>query len=295
MTNTSTTSRGNIGPSEFDRDSKLDQLGNGRFGVVVPHRWSTGPGANGGFVAGLLARAALHNTKPGHDLRTLTVNYLRPSTPGPAEIDLNTIHAGRTLHLVDITLHREGKPLAIARATLATRREAVHQFLDRQSPDFPPPESLEPVDWYDDPNYLRARFDTRFVVGGRPPIELDRCESSSWLRTVDHAPVTNPLLVAMTDTSLPPPVMRPPHLGTSTLNLTVHVFEPIDDPIDDFLAVTNHSTVARDGYIDTDTEVWTRDGRLLAQGRQLSIAVPWVGAVTESPDSATAGSPTAEN
>ncbi len=264
-------------PSEFDSDTRLTPLDSERFAVDVPARWSTGPGANGGFVAGLLARAVLHETKPGHDLRTLTVNYLRPATPGPAEIKLDAIHTGRTLRIIDVTLHREGKPLTIARATLATRRETDHRFLDRQPPDFPPPETLEPVDWYDDPNYLRARFDTRFVVGGRPPIDLDRCESSSWLRTVDHAPVTNPLLVAMTDTSLPPPVMRAPHLGTSTLNLTVHVFEPIVEPIDDFLAVTNHSTVARDGYIDTDTEVWTRDGRLLAQGRQLSIAIPWIG------------------
>lgn len=264
--------------SEFDHDSALTPLEDGRFAVDVPGRWSTGPGANGGFVAGLLARAVLIGAEPGHDLRSVTVNYLRPATPGPAEIRLDTIHSGRTVRLIDATLHRDGKPLSIARTTLATRREMDHPFLDREPPNFPPPESLEPVDWYDDPNYIRARFDTRFVVGGRPPIELDRCESSSWLRTVDHAPVTNPLLVAMTDTSLPPAVMRPPHLGTSTLNLTVHVFEPIDKPIDDFLAVTNHSTVARDGYIDTDTEIWTRDGRLLAQGRQLSLAVPWVGA-----------------
>ena len=264
--------------SEFDRDTTLSPLADGRLEVEVPGRWSTGPGANGGFIAGLLARAVLSEARTGHDLRTLTVNYLRPATPGPAEIDLESIHTGRTLQLSDLTLRREGKPLAVARATMATRRDPEHRFLDRRPPTFPPPESLEPVDWYDDPSYIRARFDTRFVVGGRPPIALDRCESSSWLRTVDHAPVTNPLLVAMTDTSVPPPVMRPPHLGTSTLNLTVHVFQPIDDPIDDFLAVTNHSTVARDGYIDTDTEVWTRDGHLLAQGRQLSLAIPWAGA-----------------
>ncbi len=102
------------------------------------------------------------------------------------------------------------------------------------------------------------------------------------MRTIDHALVTNPLLVAMTDTSVPPPVMRTPSMGTSTLNLTVHLFEPVDTPIDDFLAVTNISTIARDGYVDTDTEIWTRDGRLLAQGRQLSLAIPWSGVAAGS-------------
>lgn len=263
--------------SEFDHDTALTGAGPGRFDVEVPARWSTGPGANGGFVAGLLTKAALEDAPLDQPLRMVSVHYLRPASPGAAHLGVAAVHRGRTMSLIDVVLERDGKSLALARVTLSADRDVEGAFLDRRPPNFPPPELVPTVDWYDDPNYLRSRFDTRFVVGGRPPIELDRCESSGWIRTVDHAPVTVPLLVAMTDTFVPPPVMRAPHWGTSTLNLTVHVFEPHATPIDDFLAVTNRSTVASAGHVDTDTEIWTRDGRLLALGRQLSLTLPWVG------------------
>lgn len=264
-------------PSEFDHDTAVTRAGPGRFNVDVPARWSTGPGANGGFVAGLLTKAALTDASVDQPLRTVSVHYLRPASPGPAHVTVAVVHSGRTTSLIDVVLERDDKLLTLARVTLSAHRDVEGGFLDRQPPGFPPPEQVPTVDWYDDPNYIRSRFDTRFVVGGRPPIELDRCESSGWLRTIDHAPVTVPLLVTMTDSFLPPPVMRAPHWGTSTLNLTVHVFEPDATPIDDFLAITNRSTVASAGHIDTDTEIWTRNGRLLAQGRQLSLTVPWAG------------------
>ena len=263
--------------SQFDHDTALTRAGPGRFDVDVPARWSTGPGANGGFVAGLLTKAALEDAPVDQPLRMVSVHYLRPASPGPARVGAAAVHRGRTMSLIDVVLERDGKPLALARVTLSAHRDVEGEFLDRQPPNFPPPEQVPTVDWYDDPNYVRSRFDTRFVVGGRPPIELDHCESSGWLRTVDHAPVTVPLLVAMTDAFVPPPVMRAPHWGTSTLNLTVHVFERNATPIDDFLAITNRSTVASAGHIDTDTEIWTRNGRLMAQGRQLSLTIPWAG------------------
>ena len=43
--------------------------------------------------------------------------------------------------------------------------------------------------------------------------------------------------------------------------------------VDDWVLVVFRSTVASDGFIEEDGELWSRDGRLLAQSRQLAVVL----------------------
>ena len=57
---------------------------------------------------------------------------------------------------------------------------------------------------------------------------------------------------------------------TPTIDLTVHIrdrLEPTPDPV---LAVFR-TKLARDGLMDEEGELWSGDGRLLVQSRQLSM------------------------
>ncbi len=258
--------------TEFEADTRCTPDGDGRFRVDVSDRWSVGTGANGGYAAGLLARA-IDLATPDRPLRSMTAHFLRPPTPGPATVEVDVVRAGRSLSVLDAALVRDGEALVVARAAVASPREAV-SFCDRPAPDFPPPAELEREDW-GEPDFIRRRYDTRYVEGTMPPVLSGRGVVSGWIRTVDDCPVDRPLAVALTDAWVPPVLMRTdPPLGASTIDLTIHLFDTLDEPYEGWCATTNTSTVLADGYVDTDTEVWTDDGRLLATARQLAATFP---------------------
>lgn len=259
---------------DFFDDTAVTLQSPGVFGVTISDRWSVGVGANGGYVAGLLTRALLHDlSDEQRQLRSLTTHFLRPALPGPATITVRVLRAGNTT-TADATLIANGKEIAIARGVIAGPR-ATSGWIHRAAPPFPDPESV-PLRGPMDDKTVPARYDIRFVTGGMPPPELSTAEASGWIRPADGAVVDVTHLVAITD-AFPPPIvmMAGPPLVASTIDLTVHVFPAGHHPTDDWLAVTNRSSVLADGYIECDTELWSREGQLLAQARQLGIAIAY--------------------
>jgi acyl-CoA thioesterase len=65
-------------------------------------------------------------------------------------------------------------------------------------------------------------------------------------------------------------------MGVPTVDLTVHFRAPLTPPLpdDDWFLAVFRSQMATDGFIEEDGEVWSRDGRLLAHSRQLSMTMP---------------------
>ena len=62
--------------------------------------------------------------------------------------------------------------------------------------------------------------------------------------------------------------------GVPTVDLTIHFRAQLPLPgarPDDFALVVFRSREARDGFVEEDGEVWSRDGVLLAQSRQLAV------------------------
>ena len=60
-------------------------------------------------------------------------------------------------------------------------------------------------------------------------------------------------------------------LAVPTLELTVHVRAPL--PLARDWVLGRYATrLARDGFLEEDAELFGRDGRLLAQSRQLALA-----------------------
>ena len=61
-------------------------------------------------------------------------------------------------------------------------------------------------------------------------------------------------------------------LAVPTLDLTVHLRAPHSRPHGWVLGLYRTRAV-RDGFLDEDATLWSRDGELLAQSRQLALVV----------------------
>ncbi len=275
--------------SDFHRETSVEQVDDTTFSTEISGRWSVGVGANGGYASALLVNALTQFSAglapeggAAPRLRSLTSHYLRPPTAGPAQITIEPVRLGRSLSVVDATMARDGKALVTVRAAIGTTQPTDApelRYLDRTPPDFPPPDSLA-RETVDDPTFVRSRYDTRYAVGEGVGATPGRSVTGGWIRTEDHAPVDVALAVALTDCWIPAPMTRAGFDAyvPSTVDLTSHITADLTEPYVGWVAVHNRSTVSFDGYVDTDTDVWSADGVLLAQGRQISVLIRRPGA-----------------
>ena len=147
-------------------------------------------------------------------------------------------------------------------------------------PDVPPPEELATNDPGTGP-VMRRRYEQRWAIGAPPFSGSTEALAGGWIRLApgegsdEHdapAPVDEVTLVAMADAWLPPIFSRlSTPAAVPTVDLTVHLRGPIPPDQDDWVLVVFRSSVASDGFIEEDGELWSRDGTLLAQSRQLAV------------------------
>jgi acyl-CoA thioesterase len=100
-------------------------------------------------------------------------------------------------------------------------------------------------------------------------------ETGGWIRLAERRPYDAALVAALSDAWYPAiftRVAKP--AGVPTIDLTVHLrsVEALQrmQP-DDWMAVRFRTTVAGEGYLEEDGELWSPDGTLVAHSRQLGV------------------------
>jgi acyl-CoA thioesterase len=183
---------------------------------------------------------------------------------------------GRAVTTATARLMQGGKLRALAVAAFGTAREGP-SFSQLTMPEALPPERAEPLPEPAISIPMRQRYESRLAfgaLGGRSPEAM----TGGWIRLrEDSGPVDAPLVAAYTD-AWPPAVFTrvdPTEVlgGVPTVDLTVHFRAPWPASLDprEFSLVVFRTRLARDGFLEEDGEVWSRDGTLLAQSRQLAV------------------------
>jgi acyl-CoA thioesterase len=258
----------------FDQDTALEALGPGRWRAQLHERWSVARGPNGGFVGALAARAA--EAAAGRSLRSLTTQFLEAPDPGPVEVLATVERKGGSTSAVSVRIERDGRPMALALATLGAWRDGEAEWHDARMPNAPPPAEAFPLD--PSRNGIPAffgNFDMRWAIGEPPQTGPSEGLTGGWVRTALPRPVDAPRIVAFADCWLPAAYSR---LGAivpaPTLDLTVHVRAPLPPRgmgPEDFVLVVFRTRWGTGGLWEEDGEVWSQDGVLLAQSRQLAL------------------------
>ena len=260
--------------ADFERDTAVTPAGDGAFDCEIHPAWWVIAGPNGGYVAAMVVRALEATVAEGRPLRSLTVHYMRAPKAGPALIRTEVVREGRSVSFLRATLDQGDRGCATAMAVFASGRDGL-AFNTSRPPDVPRPEDV-PVQGE---SRLQAppfaqNFDFRPAIGGRPFEAADDAVTGGWLwpkqgpKELDTA-----LAVALCDSWFPAlfTAVEAP-LAVPTLDLTVHLRAPLPRPAEWVLGnfVTRR---ARDGFLEEDGELFSRDGELLAQSRQLALSV----------------------
>jgi len=239
-------------------------------------------GPNGGYIAAVLLRALvarvddLDGGASERPPRSLTVHYPAPPAAGPARITTEVVRAGRSLVTCTAQLTQQGKPMAVALAAFS-RPWPGEAWNDRPAPEAPPPDALTYGGLERPPLPFLDYWDHRFTMG-RVVDTSGPAETQGWIRLAEPEPIDGPVVAAMTD-AFPPAVFTryPAPNPVPTVDLTVHFRAglPLDglEP-DHFLLGHFRTRTVTEGFLEEDGELWTADGMLLAQSRQLAVMLP---------------------
>lgn len=263
--------------SRFLADTAVTRVSEHRWTANVSRAWWIVRGPNGGYLAALVMRALTETVgDPERAARSLTLHYLRPPVEGPVEIEITVERSGRTLDSLSIRMTQNEKLLVIGLAAFAIDRVS-ESFDDLVMPDVPRPEALEPPPVPSEDVPMRARYDQRWVFGERPiagePRRDEPAVVGGWIRLAEETPLDHTVLAALSDAWLPAvfgKLSRPNPVPT--IDLTVH-FRDAPPLVHEWCLVQFTSRTLTRGYLEEDGVLWSEDGRVLANSRQLGVVI----------------------
>ena len=207
--------------------------------------------------------------------RSLTIHYMRPPRDGEVEIVVAVERSGRSATNCSARLLQGGETMCNAIAVLSTDFDAAAEW-PAPVPEVPRPETIEPMDTSFLPPRIFDQLEMRMVFGAVPFTGAEEGLAGGWIRTSRPAPLEPELVAMYTDCWWPAafPRLDGPVLAP-TLDLTIHFRGvPPDGDHEQVLGRFITST-ASEGFIEEDGELWSADGRLIAESRQLALIRPW--------------------
>ncbi len=273
-------------PGKFDRDTAValaDQSGpRSTFNAVVSPDWVAGRGPHGGYLAAMLLRAlTLAVDQEERSPRSLTIHYASAPEPGPVTISTVIERAGRSLSTLSARLEQEGRLKALVLAAFSVPWSGP-EISALPMPQVAPPEpGRRPGTLIEEggPPFarlitLQRRFGGLPFAGGDQPLE-----TGGWLGLADPRPIDPLSLAFFADALIPVPFFALPSPNPApTIDLTVHFrggLPPLAERDPDELCLARvRGGLIREGFFEEDTVMWARDGRLLAQSRQLALLLP---------------------
>jgi acyl-CoA thioesterase len=266
---------------DFDRETAVRSLGDGRYEANLDRAWWVHRGPNGGYLAAIVLRALSEAVGDAvRAPRSLTVHYAAPPAEGALDIATVIERAGRSLTTCSARLTQDRKLIGLALGAFSTARPGP-EFADVRPPDAPPPEESRVVEApRDDPSIpaIAFRWDNRVVRGGMPGEPTGEAVTTRWIRLPEGHVVDGLVAAAITDAAVPAVFGRVDEpIVVPTVDLTIHFRSSLPMPgaqADDYVLADFRTNVAAEGFLEEDGEIRSRDGVLLAQSRQLAAVLP---------------------
>lgn len=233
------------------------------YSVEFDSSWRSFDGIHGGLVVATMLRAAAEAT--GAVPAAVSAHFTRPVPPGPAELTTGREHGGRT---VSSLVSLSDAALALVRLTRDPGAVTLPASVVEPSPTAP--EATErlriPVDFVPFSQHLDIRpiNDARPFAGGDVP------EFDVWIRLDPPIGFTGAELAAVLLDALPPALYatRTTPVPIPTAEYSAH-FVPTVRSGSPWHRLRHRTVWATDTLCVDETELFTDDGRLAAQARQL--------------------------
>lgn len=265
--------------TEFDVATAVQPLGDGAYRARMDRGWWVLRGPNGGYVAAVLLRAlAAEAGDHGRAPRSLTVHYAAPPEEGEALVEVRVERSGRSLSTLSARMTQDGRLLALALGAFSAAWPDRHDFAALRPPEAGAPgEGTPPPREADMLPPVARRWEFRGTFGAPPFSGAEEAVVGGWLRLAQPRTADAYVVAAMTDAWFPAVFarLREP-AALPTIDLTIHFRAPLPleaaEP-DGWTLARFSSAWGHEGFVEEDGELWSADGVLLAQSRQLALMI----------------------
>jgi len=270
---------------DFETDTRIESLGDHRFGAVVSQDWEIW-GPNGGYMAALAMRATGQVAKVQRPA-SFSGHFLSVARFDEVEIEVRTLKAGRRAESFAVSICQAGR--AIFEGLVRTAAESPGLEHDvAEIPEKVHPSKLrdisELVDDEDGPSHpfwrnfqVRPVWPERFAEKERKPHPPSHRE---WYRFQPRPTFDDPWLDAsrallMIDTAAWIAAVQPhPDSGFIAPNVDVTAWFHRAEPESEWLLMDHHCPVADGGLMGAHARIWSEKGNLLASGGAQLLCVP---------------------
>ena len=259
----------------FADDTALRPAAEGAWEGRLAEGWDTPRGPLGGYVMAIMMRGLeVAVADPERQARSVTMHFLRVPEAGPVTVRATVERQGRSLSTVSGRLEQRDRLVGLALGAYSKPWEGP--LIDESPmPEAEPPGAAEaPRDPgrgnAPNPPFLeRMIFQRRF--GAKPFTGADRAEVGGWLGLVEKPPLDALAIAVLADAWFPAPWPRLTEFAPApTIDLTIHFRSPL--PAQGPLLLGRFRTgYVREGFFEEDGELWSPDGILVAQSRQLGL------------------------
>jgi acyl-CoA thioesterase len=264
--------------STFEEQTAIEESRPGVYAGQVHPGWWVVRGPHGGYLAAIVLRAmAARLDDPARPPRSFTTHFAAAPVEGPLEIETRVEREGRSMTTLSARATQGDKLVALSLAAFSAPRPGF-EFDDAPMPEAAAPDEgiVVPTEGDNIPPFL-ANFDMRWLFGGPPFSGSPEALVGGWLRFADPTVANATVITCLMDAWAPAVFPRATQLVVCpTIDLTIHFRSDYPRPgtgADDFYLGRFSSKLSRDGFFEEDGEIWSADGTLVAQSRQLALAL----------------------
>lgn len=254
---------------KLDQDLALVERGNGRFSVEISPAWNIAA-PNGGYLLAVLGKALAQALGCACPL-SLTAHFHRPTAIAPADLQVTEVAESSRFRTATATLTQEGRAVVTCLGTYLTGRPfdgPSHRR--RPGAVVPPLAECEPLAGIPLPF-----FDQVIMSLPADQVAWMRGETTSdtrftgWFEFADGRPMDWLATLLFVDAT-PPPILRytGPVSWVPTIELGTQIRGVPTGRRVAFRSVTNYATR---GLVETDLELFSETGDIVALARQLAV------------------------
>jgi acyl-CoA thioesterase len=264
--------------SAYERATTLSKLDGARRRVRIDPSWHQGRGAFGGLLASMMVGEMSEDVNDAERIaRSVTIHFCAPAV-GDLDLTTEVVRTGsRVTHAV-ARLSGEKGVTTFASASFCKDRPQAEHYAHASMPDVLPASSIPelPPGIPGLPAFFE-HLDVRFCGGAMPfsSSPSKDAEVMAWVRLREAAPLAAPLAALLLDT-LPPAISATFGVprALASVDFTIHFFSRFElseqgAASDEHHLVAIRSRWAGDGYTEELRDLWSPQGVLLAQCRQL--------------------------
>jgi len=229
-------------------------------------------GPFGGWIAALLLQGVLRAPEARGTPLALDALFMGGMDASELELRVYALRQNRTVGFWRSEAWQKGRLCSQAQVTLSMARESLVVMQDARFPQVPGPEQLAV---YDNPRTPMPWVDQYVFkpVSGVLFSGAETMDSLLWVRDAEPRRVDALSLSALCDTPFPSPWIRlRGQVPVSTVTYSVYyraTEAELAEAGDGYTLLDSHACLARGGYVDQFTSLWSTSGRLLAQTQQM--------------------------